>query len=60
MTPGSPEAVEAGCTCAIGDNHNGAGFPWGDDICFWISADCPIHGEEDGPYEAALGRLTNE
>jgi predicted CXXCH cytochrome family protein len=44
--PGSREAVALGCTCAVMDNHHGAGFPWGPEgkICFWMDTDCPLHG----------------
>jgi hypothetical protein len=44
-TPGSKEALAAGCTCAVLDNCHGAGFPYGtESSCFWVSGDCPIHG----------------
>jgi hypothetical protein len=43
--PGSPKAVELGCTCAIYDNHNGWGSDYGKDK-FWIARDCPIHGAD--------------
>lgn len=43
MTPGSPDAVKAGCKCAIGDNGNGAGY-MGQEGVFWINGDCPLHG----------------
>jgi hypothetical protein len=42
--PGSPQAIEQGCTCAVLDNHYGEGFPWGGSTSFWISEDCPLHG----------------
>ena len=43
--PGSDEAVEQGCICAILDNHHGEGFPYGDNKgpCFWITDGCPLH-----------------
>jgi hypothetical protein len=46
--PGSKEAVEGGCKCAIIDNHYGKGFPWPGykENVFYISGDCPIHGFE--------------
>jgi hypothetical protein len=51
MNPGSPEAVAAGCTCPIGDNHNGAGIPMTvkgkQVISFWHSGDCPIHDKQE-------------
>jgi hypothetical protein len=47
--PGSPEAIEQGCKCAVFDNNNGEGFPWGDskDPCFWINQECPLHGAKE-------------
>lgn len=39
--PGSKEAIEHGCVCAIYDNHFGKGVPG---IGFWISEECPLHG----------------
>ena len=45
MTPGSPEAVKAGCTCAVMDNHHGEGVPMRDGKRgFYLNADCPLHG----------------
>lgn len=53
-TPGSPLAVNNGCTCAVLDNHRGQGFRWSSDgpQNFWISGDCPLHAIE--PVDAAL------
>ena len=45
-TPGSPEAIEAGCTCPRGDNCNGLGMPSEDGPLFWVNGSCPLHGEE--------------
>lgn len=42
--PGSPEAVEKGCTCPIIDNHHGEGFPLEGIRTFWIEATCKMHG----------------
>ena len=39
--PGSPEALDRGCTCPIVDNHGGNGF--GDPLLFWITDGCPLH-----------------
>lgn len=49
--PGSPEAVEAGCTCPVLDNCNGAGVPTldkdgGRQTAHWIDWDCPLHGPD--------------
>ena len=43
--PGSPEAIEIGCTCPILDNEHGRGSYWGAHL-FWINKSCPIHGEK--------------
>lgn len=51
--PGSKEAVEAGCICPVGDNHNGEGIPLTNpdngevQRAYWMHADCPIHGVKD-------------
>ena len=45
MTPGSPEAVAAGCTCSVMDNHHGEGIPRRDGTRYWwIDENCPVHG----------------
>jgi hypothetical protein len=45
--PGSKEAIEQNCKCPVMDNHNGKGFHYGtDEPCFWINAECPLHGEK--------------
>jgi hypothetical protein len=45
--PGSDEALEQGCKCAVLDNCHGRGFPFGPkgETCFWESEDCPLHGK---------------
>ena len=43
--PGSKEAVKIGCTCAVLDNHYGAGIYGGRGGTFWVSASCPLHGD---------------
>lgn len=45
--PGSKEAVDNGCTCAIMDNCYGKGIGgdgarWG----WWITQGCPLHAPE--------------
>lgn len=63
--PGSDEAIDSGCTCAVMDNHYGAGRG-GDGARFgwYTSGDCPLHGNngvsrvydgvrKPGPTEAA-------
>ena len=49
-SPGSPEAVERGCTCAVIDNHYGEGVPYPGERQWWINGSCPLHGttREDG------------
>jgi len=42
--PGSPQAVDQGCTCPVIDNHHGAGFPFKGEIAFWKDARCTMHG----------------
>lgn len=43
--PGSPEAQEEGCECAVIDNHYGRGIPSESGPQFWINGNCPIHGK---------------
>lgn len=47
LNPGSKEAQEHGCICAVMDNHYGQGFPYNGETCFYINGDCPVHGEDD-------------
>ncbi len=43
--PGSPEAGELGCTCAVMDNAKGWGvFGDGGKFDYWINGNCPVHG----------------
>ena len=50
--PGSDAALALGCRCPVLDNEHGRGIPWPDKIPsnqpptpkFWVSEDCPIHG----------------
>ena len=45
--PGSPEAIEQNCSCAILDNAHGKGCGYKDDDgnpLFWITESCPLHG----------------
>lgn len=46
MTPGSPDAVKAGCRCPVLDNNRGRGaYRDADGVSqFWMSGDCPLHG----------------
>jgi hypothetical protein len=46
--PGSCKAIKQGCKCPVLDNNHGRGFPWGDvRQSFWISGDCPLHGNPE-------------
>lgn len=47
QTPGSIGARSMGCKCPVMDNHHGKGRPYGDDICFVVSTECPLHGEKE-------------
>lgn len=47
LPPGSPEAIEAGCTCPVLDNHHGAGIPAEHGPLYWYTAGCPVHGGGD-------------
>lgn len=52
--PGSPQAVTAGCRCAVLDNGRGKGA-WGGALdadgkrMFWIAVDCPLHHADIDP-----------
>lgn len=48
-TPGSPRALEHGCTCPVLTNHYGRGVSRGPDGApyFEFHLDCPLHGAGD-------------
>ena len=47
MNPGSDEAIRNGCTCPVLDNGHGQGYLGdGEKYGWWITADCPMHGEK--------------
>ena len=46
MNPGSDEAIKQGCTCPVMDNARGRGIMGGEELGFWITAGCPLHGQE--------------
>lgn len=52
--PGSDEAIKQGCLCAVMDNCHGRGCGRSEDgkPLFWITGDCPLHGE------AAMSKIT--
>ena len=43
--PGSPEAIQAGCTCPVIDNSYGKGYH-DDPTRFVVNGHCPLHGQE--------------
>ena len=44
--PGSRDAIDRGCTCAVLDNNHGLYAPWPPDG-WWITAGCPLHSKID-------------
>jgi len=46
-SPGSDEAIEAGCKCPVLDNEHGQGYK-GQKGIFVMVADCPLHGMTEG------------
>ena len=40
--PGSQEAKDQGCICAVLDNNHGKTAPWPPDG-WWITEGCPVH-----------------
>jgi len=50
--PGSDEAIEQGCTCAILDNGHGQGFPYDGAMCFYITHGCPLHSKVSTEHES--------
>jgi hypothetical protein len=46
--PGSPAAVEAGCTCPIANREIGATSAFRVPEWYVIFSTCPIHGFDDG------------
>ena len=46
LNPGSPEAVEEGCTCSVRDNLRGRGGEfYGEEPTFIRNDFCPLHGK---------------
>jgi hypothetical protein len=54
-SPGSNEALDMGCTCAVLDNAHGKGY-YGEPGVFVMSADCPLHGPESSDTNARNSR----
>jgi hypothetical protein len=51
--PGSDEALDQGCTCAVLDNNHGRFAPWADDG-WWITEGCPVHDPPRDPAEVVV------
>lgn len=47
--PGSAKAIKTGCTCPIIGNRRGRGAYVDENgqPQFWISEDCPLHGQDE-------------
>lgn len=58
--PGSDEAVDLGCLCASMDNAHGKGIILNGERVWWITADCPLHGDPKLVNVGIIGRLTSE
>jgi hypothetical protein len=43
--PGSDAALALGCRCAVLENAHGCGIPHPAGPLYWMTADCPLHGE---------------
>ena len=54
--PGSPEAIILGCTCAVMDNHHGAGVPYPSGPRWWVTGGCPLHDPPEGELTFAVIR----
>ena len=60
--PGSPAAVQDGCTCPQMDNHRGQGNGYVDSEgapMYWYDLACPLHGNlESVPPETLCYKAT--
>jgi len=55
--PGSDEAINAGCSCAVLDNRHGAGaYEVNGKAVFWVNASCKIHGDGSAREDCRLKR----
>jgi hypothetical protein len=55
--PGSPEAEEIGCTCAVLDNCHGRGLFGSRGLAYSVDTECPIHAQllpEEGEDDERL------
>jgi hypothetical protein len=57
--PGSDEAIDMGCTCAVLDNAHGRGY-FGEPGVFVMSGDCPLHGSESRKNNDARSANSNK
>lgn len=58
--PGTPEAVEQGCTCPVLDNNHGSGivFTYKDGTtrtAYWINGECKLHNGKTDSAEKSSG-----
>jgi len=44
-SPGTPEALDLGCTCPVLDNNHGDGFVVNGERIWWRNAECPLHSK---------------
>jgi len=44
--PGTPEALDLGCTCPVLDNHHGAGVVVNGERIWWRNSECPLHSSK--------------
>lgn len=51
FSPGSDEAIKAGCICSFDINYHGAGQYYRGKIKYTITDDCPLHGIKCKPKE---------
>lgn len=49
--PGSDAALDMGCACPVLDNGHGRGSG-----PFWVSGDCPLHGNPSPHTDGSVGQ----
>jgi hypothetical protein len=51
--PGSIAALKKGCTCPVLCNNSGRGITMhtSEELIFWYSSDCPLHGLGKGRFD---------
>lgn len=45
-SPGSSDALNLGCRCAVMDNNYGKGMVIGDSVLYWVHSSCKLHGKD--------------